>query len=262
MGYKRSVGDLPASANVVIIGAGFAGVATAWALQRLGISDVLVLEREVQPGRFASGRSAGLGRQLAEDEDTTRLTVRGAALMRQLPAWAPTGGMLSFDDEVTANAYLDRARRHDVAVEPGLKDLVMARWPQLPDLRITHALLVPSDGTIDVGGLLSLLSQGVRIEVATPVVRVEAANRGASVVTSRVSRSRRSSATCSSSTRPSASGRRGCGTSAPASSTCAAMGRACCLRRAIAPRVPPVIKSRISSGKHTCGACSTKPTPS
>ena len=185
MGYKRSVGDLPASANVVIIGAGFAGVATAWALQRLGISDVLVLEREVQPGRFASGRSAGLGRQLAEDEDTTRLTVRGAALMRQLPAWAPTGGMLSFDDEVTANAYLDRARRHDVAVEPGLKDLVMARWPQLPDLRITHALLVPSDGTIDVGGLLSLLSQGVRIEVATPVVRVEAANRGASVVTAR-----------------------------------------------------------------------------
>jgi glycine/D-amino acid oxidase-like deaminating enzyme len=97
MGYKRSVGDLPATANVVIIGAGFAGTATAWALKRLGITDTIVLEREVQLGRFASGRSAGLGRQLAEDEDTTALTVRGAALLRTMPVWAPTGGMLSFD---------------------------------------------------------------------------------------------------------------------------------------------------------------------
>jgi D-arginine dehydrogenase len=185
MGYKPSVGELPASANVVIIGAGFGGMATAWALQRLGIRDVIVLEREVQPGRFASGRSAGLGRQLAEDEATTALTVRGVDLMRQLPVWAPTGGVLSFDDETTANAYLDRARRHGVAVEPGLKDLVMARWPQLPELRITHALFVPGDGTIDVGGLLAVLSEGVRIEVATPVVRVEAASQGAQVVTAR-----------------------------------------------------------------------------
>ncbi|HEY0254399.1 MAG TPA: FAD-dependent oxidoreductase, partial [Kofleriaceae bacterium] len=66
--------DLPASANVVIIGGGFAGAATAWALNRLGIADVIVLEREVQLGRYASGRSAGLGRQLTEDDETTALT--------------------------------------------------------------------------------------------------------------------------------------------------------------------------------------------
>jgi D-arginine dehydrogenase len=185
MGYKRSVGDLPASASVVIIGAGFAGMATAWALQRLGITDVIVLEREVQQGRFASGRSAGLGRQLAEDDHTTALTVRGATLMKQLPVWAPTGGVLSFDDETTANAYLARARRHEIEVEPGRKDVVMARWPGLPELRVTHALVMPSDGTIDIGGLLSLLSTGVRIEVATPVVRLAPAKSGADVITAR-----------------------------------------------------------------------------
>ncbi len=185
MGYKRSVADLPANANVVIIGAGFAGMATAWALQRLGISDVIVLEREVQPGRFASGRSAGLGRQLAEDEDTTSLAVRGAEILRQLPVWAPTGGVLSFDDETNANAYLARARRYAIQVEPGLKDVVMMRWPQLPELRITHALVVPSDGTIDVGALLALLMQNTRVEVATPVIRIEPANRGANVITAR-----------------------------------------------------------------------------
>src|SRR4051812_14204301 len=183
--YKRSVGDLPATANVVIIGAGFAGTATAWALQRLGIADVIVLEREVQLGRFASGRSAGFGRQLTEDDDTTALTVRGAEVLRTLPCWAPTGGILSFDDAANAQAYVDRAARRGVVVEPGGKDLVFSRWPQLPELRVNRALWIPSDGTIDVGGLLAVFSQGVRIEVATPVVRIESAARGANVVTAR-----------------------------------------------------------------------------
>jgi len=179
------VGDLPATANVVIIGAGFAGTATAWALQRLGIAEVIVLEREVQPGRFASGRSAGLGRQLTEDEDTTSLTVRGAEVLRTLPVWAPTGGVLSFDDKANAQSYLERARRHGVAVEPGGKELVTARWPQLPDLNVGGALWVPSDGTIDVAGLLGYFAQGVRVEIATPVIRIESTGRGANVVTSR-----------------------------------------------------------------------------
>jgi len=179
------VGDLPATANVVIIGAGFAGTATAWALQRLGIADVIVLEREVQPGRYASGRSAGFGRQLTEDEDTTALTVRGAEVLRTLPMWSPTGGVLSFDDKANAQAYLERAQRRGVAVEPGGKELVTTRWPQLPDLNVAAALWVPSDGTIDVNALLAVFAQGVRIEIATPVVRIEAMDRGANVVTAR-----------------------------------------------------------------------------
>ncbi|MEO6774637.1 MAG: FAD-dependent oxidoreductase [Kofleriaceae bacterium] len=179
------MGDLPATANVVIIGAGFAGTATAWALQRLGIAEVIVLEREVQLGRFASGRAAGLGRQLTEDEDTAGLTVRGAAVLRTLPVWSPTGGVLSFDDQANAQAYLERARRRGVAVEPGGKELVTARWPQLPDLNVVAALWVPSDGTIDVAGLLAIYAHGVRIEIATPVVRVDPVARGANVVTAR-----------------------------------------------------------------------------
>ena len=179
------MGDLPASANVVIIGGGFAGLATAWALQRLGIAEVIVLEREFQLGRFASGRSAGLGRQLAEDEDTTALTVRGADVLRQWPIWAGTGGILSFDDASNADAYMNRAQRFRIPVEPGPKQLVMSRWPQLPELRVAKALWVPSDGTIDVNGLLGTFAQGVRVEVSTAVVKLDSAGRGANVVTSR-----------------------------------------------------------------------------
>src|SRR5690242_4023263 len=81
--YKAVVTELPGRVDVAIIGAGFAGLATAWALRRRGVTNVIVLEREAELGRFASGRSAGLGRQLAEDDDTTRYTTRGAEILRE-----------------------------------------------------------------------------------------------------------------------------------------------------------------------------------
>jgi glycine/D-amino acid oxidase-like deaminating enzyme len=184
MGYKRSVTALPASADVVIIGAGFAGAATAWALGRRGVTNVVVLEREVQPGRFASGRSAGLGRQISEDDHTTALTVRGAALLRELPVWAPTGGLLSFDDPEQANAYAERAKRFQVSAELGGPERIAARWPQFPELRSVRTLWVPGDGTIDVPALLATYTSKIRVEIACPVTRIEM-TPGPSVVTAR-----------------------------------------------------------------------------
>src|SRR5262245_28248435 len=100
---RPGMNELPATADVAIVGGGFAGAATAWALGKRGIAAV-VLEREPAIGRYASGRSAGIGRQLAEDDHTTELAVRGAAVTRDLPAiWTPTGGLLSFDSEARAD---------------------------------------------------------------------------------------------------------------------------------------------------------------
>jgi len=181
MGYKRSVTALPPTADVVIIGAGFAGAATAWALARRGVTNVIVLEREVALGRYASGRSAGLGRQIAEDDHTTALTVRGAQLMRELPVWAPTGGLYSFDDVAVANTYAERAQRFEIAVELGGAELIAKRWPQLSDLRCVRTMLVPSDGTIDVGALLTALAANIRIELGCPVQKLD----GPTVVTAR-----------------------------------------------------------------------------
>jgi glycine/D-amino acid oxidase-like deaminating enzyme len=190
MGYKavvseraRTANELPASADVVIVGGGFAGAATAWALARRGVTDVVLLEREAMLGRYASGRSAGLGRQLAEDADTTALTVRGAQLLREMPAvWTPSGGVLSFDDAANADAYAARAARFEVAVEIGGRELVAARWPQLASLRAVRALVVPSDGTIDVAALLRTFTEGVRVALSAGVVSVEP---GPQVVTAR-----------------------------------------------------------------------------
>lgn len=171
--YKAVVSEVPASADVVIVGSGFAGVATAWALARRGVGGALVLEREATLGRFASGRSAGLGRQLAEDDHTTALTVRGAQLARELPAWTTTGGVLSFDTDARADEYAARAAKHGIAVESIDRAAVIAHWPRLEGLRIARGLRVPSDGTIDVAGLLKLYAADAKIVLGAGATVIE-----------------------------------------------------------------------------------------
>jgi D-arginine dehydrogenase len=177
--------ELPASAEVAIIGAGFAGVSTAWALARRGVSAV-ILEREPAPGRFASGRSAGLGRQLAEDDAITHLTVRGARALREgFAAWQPTGGILSFDQAAAADAYLARAARFQLAAHRLDRAEVLARWPDLAMLPIVAAVHVPSDGVIDVGRLLGELAVGQRIVCNAEVERLEPSPREVRIGTTR-----------------------------------------------------------------------------
>jgi D-arginine dehydrogenase len=180
------VQEIPSTSDVAIIGGGFAGFATAWALARRGAA-AIVLEREAAPGRFASGRSAGLGRQLAEDDATSALTIRGAAVLRGELAevWRPVGGILSFDDARLAGDYAARAARFGVAVERLDRAAVAARWPGIGALPIAAALHVPSDGVIDVAGLLAALGRGVRVICDAAVERIDPAAGGARLVVRR-----------------------------------------------------------------------------
>ena len=164
-----------ARSSVVILGAGFAGCATAWALARRGV-DAIVLEREPVLGRYASGRGAGLGRQLCEDDATSALAIRGATLLRTqfAEAWSPTGGILCFEEGTHAAEYVARAQR--LAVEHAVVDraAVLARWPQLTDLSIASAIHVPSDGVIDAAALLRALSANIHIELGTAATGIRA----------------------------------------------------------------------------------------
>lgn len=156
---------VPIAADVVIIGGGFAGVASAWALARRGITDVVLLEREAALGQHTSGRGAGLGRQLADDDPTTALTVRGAALLRSelADAWTETGGVLGFDDEDEADRFAARAARFGVAAERVAGADLARRWRGFADarVRVAAALYVPSDGVIDVVRLLARMEAAI-----------------------------------------------------------------------------------------------------
>jgi glycine/D-amino acid oxidase-like deaminating enzyme len=163
--------DLPARADVVIVGGGFAGCATAWALGERGVGAV-VLEREAELGRYASGRGAGLGRQLAEDDDTSALAIRGAQLLRQRfpAAWTETGGLLGFDDPAHVAEYTGRARRLGVAHEVIDRAAVRAYWPAFTELPLAAAVHVPTDGVIDPHSLLAQLAAGAQVVYEAPVL--------------------------------------------------------------------------------------------
>lgn len=179
--------ELPRNVDVAIVGGGFAGMSTAWWLARRGVRDVIVLEREAELGRYASGRSAGLGRQLAEDDLLTALTVAGAHHLRTAFAhvWAPTGGILTFDDPGNANGYVARAARMGVVATPIERAKVIRLWPQLERVDIRAALLVPSDGLIDITALLATYAEGARIARETGVERIIPTARGATLLTNR-----------------------------------------------------------------------------
>jgi len=172
--YKAAVPtaiDLPARADVAIIGGGFAGCATAWALAARGVPAV-ILEREPELGRYASGRGAGLGRQLVEDDATSALAIRGAALLRArfAAAWTETGGLLGFDDPARAAEYTARAERFAIGHAVLDRAAVLARWPAFTDLPVAVAVHVPTDGVIDARALLGALAAEARIVYEAPVV--------------------------------------------------------------------------------------------
>lgn len=72
-------------ADIVIIGAGFAGASTAFHLARRGCRDIIILEREAIPGRHASGRNAALAFTVLSDPMEARLAVEGAAFLAVPP---------------------------------------------------------------------------------------------------------------------------------------------------------------------------------
>jgi len=66
------------SARFVIVGAGLAGMATAYALTRRGEPEVLILEKENLPGLHSSGRNAAMIRQVVSEKNILKLAREGA----------------------------------------------------------------------------------------------------------------------------------------------------------------------------------------
>ena len=149
----------------VIVGAGFAGAATAYQLARRGIGDVLVLEQESVPGFHASGRNAAMLRQCVAEPDLTKLALDGATFICNLPTDWPEP--VSFKNNgsllLGSGAGWEKLKRDgEIGRSVGITGI--SEWspeqavrhvPLLREAEFDGALWCASDGVVDIHALLS-----------------------------------------------------------------------------------------------------------
>jgi sarcosine oxidase, subunit beta len=93
-------------ADVVIVGGGAIGASTAYHLSRLGVTDVVLVEREVLASG-STGRSVGGIRLQYGDELNIRIVQRSLAELQRFPAIvAEAGADVDVDIDLRQNGYL------------------------------------------------------------------------------------------------------------------------------------------------------------
>lgn len=171
----------PEQFDVVIIGSGFAGAATAFHLSQIFQGSILIIEREQVPGVHASGRNASLILQSVVDPAIRRAvaaSTREYARLRSELGFRQTGSLMLGTPERL------EALRETELVESSLRepDAVRRSAPLLEGHVFEAALETPGDGVIDIWALLqhylaSARSRGVRLRLSCGVEGISGADR-------------------------------------------------------------------------------------
>lgn len=147
-----------------VIGAGFAGAATAYHLARRGVRDIVVLEQEAIPGFHSSGRNAAMIRQCVPEPALCALARDGAAFLRHLPEDWPqpidfkqNGSLLLGSGAGWEKLQREAAIGRDLGLEIELWTPVQARRQVgvLNGAEFDGAVWCATDGIIDIHALLS-----------------------------------------------------------------------------------------------------------
>lgn len=182
-----------ASFDYVVIGAGFAGAATAYHLARGGARGILVLEREESAGVHSSGRNAAMVRQVVSDPALTALAEQGAAFLRDPPAdfpvpvsFAQNGSLLlgSGAGWKKLSADAETARGLGMAVECWAPERARDFVPALKGADFEGAVWCATDGVVDIHALLTgylkgAQALGARVRYGVKVEAIE--RRGGAV---------------------------------------------------------------------------------
>ncbi|WP_088312603.1 FAD-binding oxidoreductase [Kineosporia sp. R_H_3] len=172
--------DLPRAADVVVVGAGVVGAATASALAARG-ARVVVLDKEPGPAREGSGRAQGSLRVQGRHPAELPLAVEALRLWRQAVAEDPDAADAEL--ETRGNVYLatradepDRLRA--LAEQARAVGLDAVRWVGADEVR---ALLPAATGPV-LGAMVSPYDAQAQPDAATRVWVRRAARLGARFV--------------------------------------------------------------------------------
>ncbi len=161
---------LPPSTRWAIVGAGFAGAATAWALGRAGLGPGVILEQEFSYGVHASGRNAALLRLAEADPIILPLALRSSDQIRAFdraapePLFSQTGGLTLVGRESAAKLEAEQRALGN----GGLMTLLLpasdarGRFPILRHVDFHLALWCPREGVVDIHALLTRYVQLAR----------------------------------------------------------------------------------------------------
>lgn len=169
----------------VIVGAGFAGAATAWALARAGLGPGIIVEQEPAFGAHASGRNAALVKLSESDPVIRTLVTRSLPAIRSIEETPGelvkrTGGLALASTEPSAHELesVQRALSGDGAPAEMLSRSRACRdFPFLDLFDFETALSSADDGVADIHALLMRYLElakdgGFRLRTNTRVAEV------------------------------------------------------------------------------------------
>jgi sarcosine oxidase subunit beta len=176
---------MPHTADVIVVGAGINGAATAFALTRAGIRDVLVLEAKF-PCYGASGHGDGILRTHYANPHETALAIRSLEIYR---SWLDVVGgtcgyfdngflwMVGSDDAETLRSNVEMQRALGARVDICTPDQLALLQPHLETADIGLAAYEPLSGGGDAATatrslLAAAIQHGATLRTRTPVRRL------------------------------------------------------------------------------------------
>ncbi len=164
--------QLPAQAEIVIVGGGIIGCSLAYHLTKLGKRDVVVLEQ----GRVTSGttwHAAGLVGQMRPTRTMTRMSRYGIELYKTLEAetgqatgWKACGSVNVASTParvVELKRTVARVRSFGVEIELISPQEAGRRWPLMRTDDLLAAVWLPGDGKANPADLCQALAKGARM---------------------------------------------------------------------------------------------------
>ncbi len=166
--------------RAIVVGAGIAGLATAWALARRGVAAIIV-EQEAQSFSHSSGRNAAIFRPLETSPCIARLASESNALLNALfesePWLEPRGLLLVAAESSSLDRLRSVAARDGVATQPLSASGIHEHAPQLAGGRARHGLFVPTAGVVDPHAIATKLERGIKadggvLRLSTPALEL------------------------------------------------------------------------------------------